>query len=157
MYIILRYLVVLEISYFLYIVHFFCNPTHHTLERPHGKRFNKIDFHVLVRYILCSIEFSADTDSLWVKWYQVLFQQQYTPCWADLHMESLSHSPDSFKGSWHNIKNHPLSSSSQRWRQTDSCYGCCCSGFQVRVQRSVGRNFFGCLDFPCLWALDHYN
>ena len=49
-----------------------------------------------------------------------------------------------------------LSSSSQRWRQTHSCYGCCCSGFQVRMQRSVGSNLCGHHDFPCLWTIDHY-
>lgn len=50
-----------------------------------------------------------------------------------------------------------LSSSSQRWQQNHSCYGCCCCGFEVRVQRRVGSNFCGHHGFPGLWVLDHYN
>ena len=50
-----------------------------------------------------------------------------------------------------------LSSSSQRWRQTHSCYGCCCSGFQVRMQRSVGSSLCGHHDSPCLRVLGHCN
>ena len=50
-----------------------------------------------------------------------------------------------------------LSSSSQRWRQTHSCYGCCCSGFQVRMQRRIGSDRCGHHAFPCLRVLGHCN